>query len=434
MRLPITLALLLSACGSQETAIDPTPVEAPVDTAPTEESTVQDESEETPATAPAEPSAVFAASTRAFGADLYRRLRSREGNLVVSPGSIDIAFAMTFAGARGETAAQMARVFHFGQDGDALHAAAQAQLARWNDPDRDTYELRVANRIFAKQGMDIQPDFAAITRERYGAPMELISFSPPEAARAHINRWVAEQTRERIDELLPSGALDATTRMVLTNAVYFLGNWKTQFPEDATREEPFYVNGEGVPARTMHLTHSFGFAHRDGAQLLEMPYVGDALSMVIVLPDAQDGLPALEEGLTAEQLAQWTSDLEEQPVTVSLPRFRLEMDEPLELKETLRAMGMPLPFQADADFSGMSAPSDPDERLSIDEAYHMAFIEVTEAGTEAAAATAVVMGRGAGPAAAPPTRFTADHPFLFLIRDTQTGSILFMGRVNDPRP
>ncbi|MEC7519781.1 MAG: serpin family protein [Myxococcota bacterium] len=427
----LALALLLGACGSQSAESTEPPA------APAEEPTAAPE----PEAPPQEPavtdaaSAAFAASTRQFGVDFYQRLREREGNLVMSPGSIDIAFAMTWAGARGETAEQMSRVFHFGGDADALHAAAQAQLARWNDQDRDTYELRVANRLFAKAGMDLQPDFVTLTRDRYQAPVELLSFTPPDAARVHINEWVAGQTNDRIDELLPEGSIDELSRLVLTNAVYFLGNWATQFDEDQTRDEPFHVDGgDGVAVPMMHMTHTLGYAERDGVALLEMPYAGGDLAMVVVLPEARDGLGAVEEGLTAAQLEAWTTGLPEQQVQVTLPRFRIEMDAPIAMKPTLIEMGMPLPFTPAADFSAMSNPASADDQLYIDDAYHRAFIDVNESGTEAAAATAVVMRvRGAAAAPPEPPRFTADHPFLFLIRDTQTGSILFMGRVNDPR-
>lgn len=434
-RIVLAALLVLSSCDSGSS-------EPPQDQpAGGEEEPAAPVQEDEPVTDDAEPAsaqdtATFARSTRAFAVDLWRQVRTREGNVAVSPASLSTALAMTWAGARGETASQMASTLHFGDDADALHRAAQAQIEAWNDPERETYELSVANRLFAQDGMPLEEDFVALTRDRYGAPVELVGFrSDPEQARQHINGWVSSQTHQRIDELLPEGSLDSLTRMVLTNAVYFHGDWQTQFDEDATSDRPFHLaGGEDASVPTMQLTSRFGYAQQGGVSLLQMPYVGDELAMLFVLTAERDGLSSLEESLTVEQLDAWTEALSEQQVQVELPRFRVEDPAGLPLKETLIAMGMPVPFSArDADFTAMSDPSDSAEQLHIDNVYHQVFVEVNEEGTEAAAATGVVMAaRGAG---GPPPRpvFRADHPFLFLIRDVRSGTILFMGRVADPR-
>ena len=279
--------------------------------------------------------------------------------------------------------------------------------------------------------------FVALTRDRYSAPIEAVDFRTGfEPARLHINEWTASQTQDRIRDLLPPRSLNDLSRLVLVNAIYFRGTWRYRFPEDATRDQPFYPSA-GAPAAvpTMRITARLGFARPDGAQILELPYVGDELSMVLLLPNERDGLGALEQALTAERLSGWIGALQPAQVEVELPRFRIDPPASVPLKDTLRTMGMPIAFTPQADFTAMSAATTPDEQLYIDNVFHKAFVEVNEEGTEAAAATAVVMrARGGGAGAAPPTpRFVADHPFLFLIRDTRSGAVLFMGRVADPR-
>jgi len=430
-RLLLAALLALSSCdsGTSDPPQDPPAGGEDEPAAPIEEETVSDE----PATAA--DTEAFARSSRAFAVDLWRALRDREGNVAVSPASLSTALAMTWAGARGETASQMATTMHFGDDADALHRGAQAQIAQWNDPDRESYELRVANRIFAQTGMPLEDDFLAITRDRYGAPLESVAFrADPEQARLHINGWVSDQTNQRIDELLPEGALDSLTRMVLTNAVYFHGDWQTQFDEDATSDRPFHLaGGEDASVPTMQLTSRFGYGQQGDVSLLQMPYVGDELAMLFVLPADNDGLADLQDSLTVEQLDGWVEALSEQQVQVELPRFRVEDPQGVPLKEVLTAMGMPLPFSDAADFTAMSDPSDRDEQLHIDDVYHQVFVEVNEEGTEAAAATGVVMAARGAARPQPRPVFRADHPFLFLLRDVRSGTILFMGRVVDPR-
>ncbi len=376
----------------------------------------------------------FARASNAFGVDLYSRLRERNGNLAVSPASIEVALAMTWAGARGKTAKQMARVMHLPEDPRGIHGAAAELLGAWNDPDRDTYRLSVVNQLFGDKGTSFEKDFLDLTRRFYGAEVERLDFrQAPDAGRIHINRWVEARTERRIRDLLPGGSIDANTRLVLTNAVYFLGKWAKRFEQEKTRQQPFYAaGGRRVLVPMMHQTHRFRFARLEGLALLEMVYVGDELAMTVLLPNDRDGLFALERRLSVEAIERWIGVMRETRVQVALPRFRIEPSESVELKETLTAMGMPLPFQPAADFTGMSNPSNPDERLYIDNAFHKAFVEVDEAGTEAAAATAVTM-RARGAALKPSTPvFRADHPFLFLIRDLRNGSILFFGRVSDP--
>jgi len=375
----------------------------------------------------------FAWSGNAFGVDLWARLREQRGNLVVSPASISMALAMTWAGARSETAAEMARVLHFEGDPEAIHRAAAHQLASWNDMNRTAYSLRVANRLFGEHRYTFEQEFLSLTRDRYGAELEPADFrGQPDPSRQRINTWVAERTEQRIRDLLPPNSIVPATRLVLANAVYFLGTWTHQFQPSRTADLPFHVDGgRPVPVPTMRQTEDFGFAEVPDATLLELPYRGDELSMVIILPTAVNGLPALEQSLSVERLE--GGALPRTNVSVSLPRFTIDPAQPLPLGQVLQAMGMPLAFDAErADFTGIATPPDPAQRLLISDVFHKAFVSVDEEGTEAAAATAVVMMEGAG-RPAEPRSFVADHPFLFLIRDTRSRAILFLGRVVSPQ-
>jgi len=421
------LASVLLACGGpSEPSTTPSTVTSGGADAPTGEATPATDAE----------AERFAAANDAFAADLWQRLRERDGNLAGSPASISVARAMTWGGARGQTAREMAEVMHFGDDPAAFHRAASGTLATWNDPDRAEYELAVANRLFAEQTYSWQPDFVALTRDRYGAPIEPVDFrGAAEPARQRINAWVAERTRDRIEDLIPDGALTSDTRMVLTNAIYFRADWRAQFQASDTHDQAFHAPGGERQVPTMHQTHRFAYGAADGVQLLEMPYEGGELSMLIALPEARGGLADLEASLEADTVDGWVDALSVRDVVVSLPKFRVDPAEPIALGGVLSAMGMASAFDArTADFSGMADPA-ANERLPlfIDDVFHEAFVAVDEEGTEAAAATAVVMAVES--AAMPPqdlVRFTADHPFLFFIRDTRSGAILFMGRVADP--
>lgn len=360
-----------------------------------------------------------------FAIDLYQELRSADGNLAMSPASISLALGMTMAGARGDTASIMARTLHVDAIDDP-HAAYAAQLARWNDAARAAYELRVANRLFGERSLRFHDAFVQLTGSRYGAPLEPVDFANAAGGvRRHINGWVEDQTDDRIRDLLPDGSIDGSTKLVLANAIYFKGRWASEFEARDTRPRAFRLaGGASADVPTMHQHGTFQTASADGVRLLELPYAGGELSMVVLLPDDPNGLAAVEERLSADRLAEWIAALSEEDLDVALPRFRIDPPRPIELRSALSALGMELPFTAAADFGGMS-----DAPLSIDKVFHKAFVEVNEQGTEAAAATAVVMTEGA----ALTTRFEALHPFLFLIRDRTDGAILFMGRVSDPR-
>ncbi len=363
------------------------------------------------------------AGNNAFAVDLYRELAGSEtGNLFLSPFSISTAFAMVYGGARGQTADEIADVLHFsGQD--QLHPCYHALL---QSIDRGTafggYRLDTANRLWGDHHYTYVQDFLDLTRTRYEAELERLDFSDGEGSRQIINTWVEDQTEGRIEDLLPEHSIDRGTVMVLTNAIYFKGNWEIQFDPEETADAYFYRGPDDpVTVPTMHrFDEDVLYGEAAGLKILELPYTGRDLSMFVLLPDAADGLPALETQLTPENLAAWTSTTAAVEADVTLPRFEFTWD--VTLNEPLIEMGMPTPFSMGADFTGIMA----DGGIFISLAIHKAFVKVDEVGTEAAAATAIILERGAN------TTFHANHPFLFLIRDNVTGSVLFLGRVEDP--
>lgn len=374
----------------------------------------------------------LAAANNAFAWDLYRQIAGREGNLFFSPFSMEVALAMTMAGARGETAQQMQQTSRLAGEGSALHAA----VAGWQSSvlpaaDDSLYTFTMANRLWGQAGLAFAPEFRRVTREDYGAEIGEVDFrNDAAAAREEINAWVTEQTRGRITELIPAGALDDQTRLVLTNAVYFLGSWRETFAKDATTDQPFFTGTREVVAPLMTQQTRFRYAEDDDVQVLELPYQaqGDGgLSMVIVLPRERDDLARISASLSSATYAAWIAGLQRRLVQVHLPRF--EMSSALSLATVLADLGMPLAFTEGADFSGMVAGG---ARLVISDVLHEGFVKVDEKGTEAAAATGMVMGITSAPPPENPVVFRADHPFLFVIREQTTGTILFVGRLVDP--
>ncbi|MCU0572824.1 MAG: serpin family protein [Syntrophobacteraceae bacterium] len=364
-----------------------------------------------------------------FALDVYRQLSVGEGNLFFSPHSISTALSMTFAGARGDTEKQMAEALHFHLDRKDLHeafAGLESTLTKAREGGHVT--LDVANGLWPQKGYPLRDDYLSLVKKHYGVSITPVDYrTAAEDARGMINRWVEGKTRGKIQDLIQPGVLDPMTRLVLVNAIYFKGMWENRFKVEDTRDAPFHVApGKVAQAPMMTLREEFGYADLDSLQILEMPYVGKGLSMVVLLPRKADGLREMEADLTPARLKEWRSVLRRKEVVVFLPRFR--MTSMFRLDETLAALGMRDAFSpARADFSGMDGRKG---WLHIGVVLHKAFVEVNEEGTEAAAATAVGIRATAMPA--PPPEFRADHPFLFLILEKETGSILFMGRVTDP--
>jgi serine protease inhibitor len=370
--------------------------------------------------------AVAVRSNTRFTLDLYRTQRNASGNLFLSPYSISAALAMTYAGARGATAVQMAHAMHFDLAPQELLPAFAALEMRMAEVERQgAVQLHVANRLWPHKDCRLLGEYVTLIEQSYGASLTSLDYLHAEAARQTINTWAEEQTGHKIRDLVPPGVLNELTRLVLANAIYFKGDWASRFRLRFTRCVPFWVTPDStVQAQMMEQTHKFGYAETDEMQALEMPYAGGALSMIVLLPRARDGLASLEAALTAENLDRWTAGLRPEEVQVSLPRFEITFG--VLLDAALQSLGMADAFSERADFSGMDGA----RRLYIGAVLHKAFVKVNEEGTEAAAAT-VVMTLGAGLPPPLPV-FRADHPFLFLIREVRTGSILFLGRVLNP--
>jgi serpin B len=373
--------------------------------------------------------AAVAEGNNAFAVDLYSQLRKQDGNLFFSPESISTAFAMAYAGARGSTASQMANTLHFTLPPDRLHPAMGALLTSLN-AEHPGYQLHVADALWAEEDYKFLDDYLKLTSSDYGAGINRVDFkSAPEAVRQTINQWVERKTENKIKDLIPPRAISPGTRLVLTNAIYFKGDWETKFGKASTQDEDFHLSAaQTIKAPLMHIQSRFGYLKGDTFQAVDIPYKSGELSMVVLLPNDVAGLPALEQLITAANVKQWLSQLRiSRKVILTLPKFK--MTDQFELSNALGALGMAQAFQpSTADFSGMTGKRD----FWISSAIHKAFIDVNEEGTEAAAATAIVMRSMAMAHEEMPIVFRADHPFVFLIRDNRSGAILFMGRVNDP--
>ena len=375
----------------------------------------------------------------AFAFDLYRVLRGQDGNLFYSPHSISMALAMTYAGAGGQTASQMANTLRFSLPQDRLHAAfndLDLQLAsRGADvqsQDGEGFRLNVVNAVWGQQGHPFQEAFLDVLAESYGAGVRTADFrETPEESRLVINDWVAENTEDRIRDLIPPDVITPLTRMVLTNAIYFNASWTYPFNEADTRVQPFHLlDGSAADVPMMRTEEEFLYAAGDGYQAVDLPYAEDELSMTVIVPD-RGHFREFEDSLDSALVDRVMAGLEFRYVTLDLPRFEFESQ--FQLSETLRSLGMTDAFDSAAsDFSGMDGRSclaGDSECLYIREVVHKAFVSVDEAGTEAAAATAVMMQTESAPP--DPVSVTVDRPFLFLIRDRETGAFLFVGRVEE---
>jgi len=372
-----------------------------------------------------------------FAVNLYKQLAAaNKGNIFCSPYSISSALAMTYSGAAGETAREMAKVLRFHAPGARLHEGFADLIGSLNaEGKRGKIELSVANALWGQKGYGFKKGFLDLTRRYYGAGLhEQDFFKDAEASRRTINAWVERETRDKIKELIAPGVLNGSTRLVLTNAIFFKGQWVSQFKKGNTKNEPFHKGaGKDISVALMKQTAEFGYMETPEFQALELPYVGNRLSMVVFLPNQAEGLGALEAQLSYKNLTGWLGRLRHCEVEVYLPRFKTTSE--FQLKSYLRSMGMKAAFTPpsgkfrpqEADFSGMDGKRD----LYISVVVHKAFVDVGEEGTEAAAATAVLVDKMMSLPSSVPV-FRADHPFLFLIRDKDSGSILFLGRMSDP--
>jgi serpin B len=371
----------------------------------------------------------------AFAFTLYQALRNKDGNLFYSPYSISEALAMTYGGARGTTEKQMADTLHFLLAQNQLHPAfnkLDLELAKRGQgaqgKDGKGFRLNVVNAIWGQKDYAFVSSYLDLLAQNYGAGLRVLDFkNSAEPSRLTINQWVSDQTEQKIKDLLPAGSIDPLTRLVLTNAIYFNAAWLFPFNEKATANSAFHLlSGSDVTVPMMKQSQSFGYASGDNYQAVEIPYDGRQLSMVVLLPKAGQ-FASFESALSGQQIQTIIKNLKNQQVNLAMPKYKFESE--LNLSTTLSALGMPVAFAfGQADFSGMNGRKD----LFISDVIHKAFVSVDEAGTEAAAATAIMIATSSLPLE--PVQVTLDRPFIFLIRDIQTGAILFVGRILNPAP
>ncbi len=364
-----------------------------------------------------------------FGFDLYQELKGEKGNLFFSPYSISTALAMTYAGTRGRTEREMAEVLHFSLGQESLHSSFSKLQSQLNTIQNKGYiKLSIANSLWAQKGYHFLDAFLDLNKKYYGVGLNYVDFATKtDAARKTINLWVEDKTQQKIKELIKSGMLDPLTRLVLCNAIYFKGNWLSRFDEKSTIYTDFYISPDKtIKVSMMNQKSEYKWKDFGGFSVIELPYEGNDLSMVVFLPKEIDGLVEFERNLTNDSVKAWIDDLTgsyKSEIFVSLPRFKTTCE--FELSKMLSDMGMPSAFIfGNADFSGMNGK----KTLFISKVIHKAFVDVNEEGTEATAATAVITLEGISR----PLMFRANHPFVFLIRENQTGSILFIGRIIDP--
>lgn len=379
---------------------------------------------ETSPNVPSEDLVALVQGNSAFAYDLYQKIRSDSGNLFFSPYSISAALAMTYAGARSETEQQMAETLHFALPQERLHSAFNALDLALTSDENENFRLDIANALWGQVGQYFRNDFLDLLATNYGAGMWLVNFmEDAERARIKINDWVSEHTENKIENLLPPGAVDSLTRLVLTNAIYFHASWL--FPFSVTEENTFtLLDNSEVTAQMMSEVEELRYAEGEGYQAVELPYKNRDASMIIILPTL-DKFNEFETTLNAERVSDIVENLEYRNVYLKMPKF--EFEKSLALGQILQEMGVSAAFDPfRADFSGI----DDNHDLYITNVLHKAFISVNENGTEAAAATAVIIGASAVPQ--PPIEMSIDHPFIFMIRHNSTGAMLFFGRVLDP--
>ena len=366
-----------------------------------------------------------------FGFNLYQQLKGKESNIFFSPYSISTALAMTYAGARGQTEKEMAQVLQFSLERKSLHPSFSRLQSGLNAiQKRGFVNLSIANSLWAQEGYKFLDSFFDINKKYYGAGLNFVDFAnQTEAARKTINAWVEDKTQQKIKELLKKDppVITRDTTLVLCNAIYFKGDWLSQFDKKGTVDDDFHISPvKTIKVPMMSQKSKFSFKDFGAFSAVELPYEGDDLAMIILLPHTIDGMEELELKLTNANVMKWLNDIsntKKQEIVVRMPKFKTTCE--FELKDVLSEMGMPNAFSSlSADFSGMTGRKD----LYINKVIHKAFVDVNEEGTEAAAATAVIMERKGGKV----LMFKADHPFLFLIRDNKNGNILFIGRIVDP--
>jgi serpin B len=382
---------------------------------------------------PSSDALTLASSNNTFACDLYAQLKDAEGNLFFSPFSVSSALAMAYAGTKGGTAAQMQKVLRFPESQESVHSGFAALLRHLDAVQSGgQVQLSIANSLWPQKGTPLLENYLTLVKQNYGVELTPVDYKNAEPeARAQINRWVAEKTQDKIQNII-ADSLDPATRLVLVNAVYFKGNWLNMFEPDRTKEEPFFIwDEQTIQVPLMQQTKWFLYGEQNDAQFIELPYKGENLSMLVILPadKTAKGMTQIEKQLTPRQIAQWRNEMRRQTVYLLIPKFKITWGM-TSLIKPLGKLGIRDAFVfKKADFSNMDGNQD----FFISDVIQKAFVEVSEEGTEAAAATAIVWGPGAAWSPRTPPVFRADHPFLLLIRDNATGGILFMGRVVNPK-
>lgn len=381
---------------------------------------------------PAEQLAPLTQGEASFSFDLYRALPSKE-NLIFSPYSIYLAFGMVYAGAREQTAQEIASTLHYPENVhpalNALSSDLERRAQATSEQEKDAFQLNIANALWGQKGYAFRAEYLDLLAQHYGTGMYLVDFQgAPDASRREINRWVAQQTRNRIREIVPPGAINSLTRLVLVNTIYFKAAWEHAFNEKETSDAPFFLlDGTEISVPMMHVEAPFRYAAGQGWQAVALPYKGGQAEMVIIVPE-KGQFQQVRDSLNAARYQEILNAMGGKSVVLTLPKFTFESD--MRLREKLAALGMKSAFDPEqADFSGIDGKRD----LFISEALHKAFIAVNEQGTEAAASTAVIFMITGMPVPENQIVLTIDRPFLYIIRDIPSGTILFMGQVVDPR-
>ena len=377
----------------------------------------------------------LASANNQFAIDLYSDYKSENDNIFFSPWSISSALAMTYEGARGQTATEMAKVFYFPSNLSEMESDYQIMNSLLNKKNR-SYSLWNANSLWIEKTYTLNSSYASKMQTYYGGIIASLDFKQePDESRTVINNWVENKTNDHIKDILPSGSITTDTRLVLANAIYMKANWSEPFDKNLTQEKEFYLSsGQKTKVSMMYQQEHFRYGETNEFQMVELPYAGNELSMLVILPKDDflasitgGNMKAVENSLSAQNLAKWKKEMKTEDVKLSLPKFKFETE--YQLGKQLKKMGMPTAFSQYADFSGIGP-----ENLAISEVFHKAFVEVDEQSTEAAAATVVVIGTTSAPITQPPPPkvFNANHPFIFIIQERSTCAILFLGKVNDP--
>lgn len=365
-------------------------------------------------------------SNSSFALDLYGKLKNEQSNLFFSPWSISTVLAMTYAGARGDTGKEMSQVLQFNLDAEEIPPTFAKLIGELNGVrNKGNIQLSIANALWTDKNLKLLSSFVELARNNYHAEINYADFGgEPERARSQINNWVESQTNSKIKDLIKPGMLDSMTSLLLINAIYFKGNWTIRFEESNTRESDFWIDpGASVKVPMMTRLDHYKYMESDSIQMLEFSYKGNDLSMVVILPKSKNGLSTVEASFNMENLSSWLSGLKMHKVEVFLPKFKITGE--FDLDDTLSSLGMPDAFnRKTADFSGIGGT----KNLFISSAIHNAYVEVNEEGTEAAGASSTELQT-----LSMPIVFQADHPFIFLIRENRTGSILFIGRILNPK-